>query len=379
MANEWVRGTVTLVPNVAPNHTITNALNAIQSVLLQSGWEATSWSPGGNDRYFIRTDRAVREVWRYEGDGPIQQCGIHLYTNTPTNTEIRMSAFLENSAAAAVEVDAKDATATTNRRGFLTINWDVTAPNNFLMIAGEDGFYIESGRDSSPTNLGHGMLFTISEVVELNATKGTQRRWSTQGFAMDLFGECRFVTNRQNRFVTNDGTNRNFTAYLAVYTTRGVTSTTVTPAPINFPDPFFGNRDLILGQTSVAGGQQSDYRYGCTFGQLNSPEDGRYRIVPILLVQESAAGDITNRAATSSSTSNNLAAGTGGGNVFFRDIRHDRQLARVVIVDYTLLPFTNLTEAQTGKVYRVLEHNDNGRTANLGIEWPTTVVTPALV
>jgi hypothetical protein len=157
-----------------------------------------------------------------------------------------------------------------------------------------------------------------------------------------------------------------------------VTSTTVAPVPADFPIYFFGNRDLILGQTG-SGGTTSEYRYGCTFGQLNSPEDGRYRINPLLMIHETSASDISNRGASSASTSNTVAVGTGSINIIFRDIRHDRLIQRVVAVDYTLLPFANLTEAETGKVYRVAEHNDNGRTANIGIEWPTTVVTPSLV
>lgn len=377
MANEWVRGTVSLVPNVPPNHTITNALNAIQSMLVAGGWELASWTPGGNDRYFLRADRATRELWRYEGDGPVQNCGIHLYTNTPTNTEIRMSAFLENTAGTGAQIDTLSATETVNRRGRITINWDVTAPNNYLMISGEDGFYIEAGRDSSSVNLGHGMICTVAEIPELNATKTAAARWVTQGYPMDLFSECRFTANRQVRFVTNDGTNKNFSTQLVLYAARGVGSTTVAPVPADFPSYFFGNRDLILGQTGV-GGNSSDYRYGCTFGQLNSPEDGRYRINPLIMIHETAAADTANRAALSASTSNTIAAGTGGPDFRFRDIRHDRLVQRVVAVDYTLLPFANLTEAETGKVYRVAEHNDNGRTANIGIEWPTVVVTPTL-
>lgn len=366
---------MSLVPNVAPNHTITNAVNVIQSMLLAGGWELASWSPGGNDRYFLRADRSTRENWRYEGDGPIQHCGIRVHTNTPTNTQIRVSAFLENTAATNVQVDQFNATATINRRGYLEIAWDVTSPNNYLMICGEDGFYIEAGRDSSPNNLGHGAITTFAEMPELNATKSQQLRWTTQGFAMDLFGECRFTGDRNNRFVTNDGTNRNFTAFLQLYVTRGVLSTTVAPVPLDFRDIGIGNRDIMLGQTGVS---TVDGRYFLTFGQLNTPEDGRYRFAPILMLQENNPTDIANRAANSSSTSNNVAAGTGGVSFPVRDARHDRIMNRFVVVDYTLLPFANLTEAQTGKVYRVLEHNDIGRTANLGIEWPTTVVTPSL-
>lgn len=376
MANEWARGTVSLIPNVSPNHTITNALNAIQSMLLAGGFELASWSPGGNDRYFLRADRAISERWRYEGDGVLQHCGIHVYTNTPTDTEIRISSFLENTTATGVQVDTRDATNTINRRGFLTISWDVTTPNNFLIICGEDGFYIESGRDSSPTNLGHGAILVAVNIPELNATKASQIRWTTQGFPMDLFGECRFTVNRQNRFVTNDGTSRNFSCALVVYSARGVASVIQTPAPVNFLEFYIGNRDLLLG---CNGASNQDIRYAATFGQINSPEDGRYRINEILLLQENNATDVANRSATSSSSSNTIAAGTGSTTFIVRDIRHDRRIARFVVVDYTLLPWTNLIEAETGKVYRVIEHNDLGRTANIGIEWPTTVVTPSVI
>lgn len=376
MANEWVRGTVSLVPNVPPNHTITNAINAIQSVLIAGGWELASWTPGGNDRYYLRADRGVRENWRYEGDGPVQNCGIHVYTNTPTDSEIRISSFLENTAATGVQVDCRDATATINRRGFLTISWDVTAPNNYLLIAGEDGFYIEAGRDSSPNNLGHGAILTVSNIPELNATKTTQLRWTTQGFPMDLFGECRFTLNRQNRFVTNDGTSRNFSCGLVVYSSRGVSSVIQTPVPTNFAEFYIGNRDLMLGCTGSQG--VGNILFAATFGQINSPEDSRYRINQILLLQENNATDVANRAATSASLSNTVAAGTGSVTHIIRDIRHDRLINRFVVVDYTLLPFANLTEAETGKVYRVIEHNDNGRTSNIGVEWPTVVVTPSL-
>lgn len=376
MANEWVRGTVSLVPNVPPNHTITNAINAIQSILFAGGWELASWTPGGNDRYYLRADRGVRENWRYEGDGPAQNCGIHVYTNTPTDTEIRISSFLENTTTNGAQVDTRDATESLNRRGRITINWDVTAPNNYLLIAGEDGLYIEVGRDSSPNNLGHGAIVTVSNIAELNATKTTQLRWTTQGFPMDLSGECRFTLNRQNRFVTNDGTSRNFSCALVLYSARGVSSVIQAPVPVNFAEFYIGNRDLMLGCNG--GSTNVDIRYAATFGQMNSPEDGRYRINQILMLQENNATDVANRAATSALTSNNVAAGTGSVTYIVRDVRHDRLVNRFVVVDYTLLPFANLTEAETGKVYRVVEHNDNGRTSNIGIEWPSVVVTPSL-
>ena len=57
------------------------------------------------------------------------------------------------------------------------------------------------------------------------------------------------------------------------------------------------------------------------------------------------------------------------------DIRHLRQILRWVVIDYTLIPFINVTDAGTGTIYRVVEFNDGGRTANLGIEWPASSIT----
>lgn len=375
MANEWIRASVTLVPNVAPLHTITNAVNAIGSFLVSGGWELASWSGAANDRYYLRADRGARERWRYEGDGPIQSCGIHVAV---VSTAIRISAFLENTTQTGAQIDTNAATGTGNVCQFVSITFDSTAPNNYLMIGGEDGFYIEAGRDSSSVNLGHGMICCFAAIAELNSTKDNTVRWTTQGLPMDLTSTCKFCDSatRSTRFVIDDGTSRNFTAGLKLHSARGVSSTTIASAPANYPDYYIGNRDLILGMNL---GNNQTIIVGATFGHRGSPEDGRYRISPVLMVQEDTATDIKNMSCSSSAVSNVVAAGTGGQNNTFRDIRHDRVILRIVVADYTLLPFANLTEAQTGKVYRLFEFNDGGRTANLGIEWTDVVVVPSLV
>lgn len=376
MANEWSRGTATLIPNTAPNHTIANAMNAIGSFLTQTGWELALWSSDPTDRYYLRADRATQPRWRYEGDGPIQHCGIHISQETG-DTEIHISTFLENLDEDDVQVDTRDPANSaqgTFRQGKIVIAFDVTAPNNYLFVGGEDGLYIEAGRDGASTNLGHGWVATFAAIAELNATKDAQVRWMAQGIPLDLFGSCKFVeggTNRNRRFVVQDGTNRNFTAFFAGFVARGSLDVQ-NPNPADYQTARFGNRDLILGQTATGG--TADFRYGCCFGQINSPEDDRYRISPILMIQDSVDAD---SAADSSSVSNSVDASPSP-NVRFRDIRHDRQLQRVVVVDYTLLPSINITEAQTGRVYRVVQFADNGRSANLGIEWPSSTVTPAL-
>lgn len=373
MANEWVRGTVTLQPGSPTNHTITNAMNVIESVLLQSGWVRASWSLTSSDRSFLRADRLTNDTWRYDADGPTQHCGIRI-TQENSDTEIWISSFLEDTAGTGVQIDTRAATTGTFQRPYIEILWDNSAANNYLMIAGEHGLYIEVGRDGSNVNLGHGSIVTMAAVPELNATRDAQTRWTTQGFPMDLGGAsgCRFTESgsRNNRFVTDDGTNRNFTAYLALRTARSVTNVT-SADPLDHRIIRIGNRDLLLGVTGRGG--SSDYRYACTFGHLGSPEDDRYRISLIAMIQEQNETDL---AVTSASVANNVAA-SGTPDVRFRDIRHDRVMNRFVVCDYTLLPFTNITDASTGIVYRVLEFNDNGRTANLGIEWPSTTVTPS--
>lgn len=375
MANEWVRGVVTLTPNTPPNHTITNAMNAFESALLQSGWERASWSVASNDRAYLRADRSTQDRWRYDADGPTQFCGIRI-TQEATDTVIRVSSFIQDQAQTGVQVDARDAPAGTFRRGYIDIDWDVTAPNTYLFICGEDGFYVEAGRDGSPNNLGHGMVVCIAAIPELNATRDAQVRWTAQGLVMDLGGTngCRFTegNNRNQRFVTNDGTNRNFTAYLALYSPRSV-SRTDTPDPADYRAVRIANRDLLLGMCAF--GNNSDLRYGCTFGVYNTPEDDRYRISLLTLLQETLVADI---AVQSGSTSNVLSASSTQPTVQMRDVRHDRLALRIVVCDYTLIPFINITDANTGIVYRVFEFNDNGRTANLGIEWPSTVITPSV-
>ena len=370
MAGEWRRGTATIIPNVAPNHTIANAMNAIGSFLTQTGWELASWSGSTSDRYYLRTDRTTQNRWRYDADGPTQYCGIHIQ-QANSDTEIHISTFLEDLGATASQVDTIDAGGQgTNRQGKAIILFDVTAPNNYLIVGGEDGLYIEAGRDGTVNNLGQAWIFAFAAIAELNATKDAQVRWMSQGVPLDLFGACKFTesASRQLRYVINDGTNRNFTSHFAGFVARGSLNVS-SPNAADGQVARFGNRDLMLGQTGFGGG--GEIRYGCCFGHFNSPEDDRYRISPVIMLQDGSATDI---AISSTSVSDTLAA-SGNTDVRMRDIRHDRLVLRMVVCDYTLLPFINITEAQTGKVYRVVEFNDNGRTANLGIEWPSLTVT----
>jgi hypothetical protein len=58
-----------------------------------------------------------------------------------------------------------------------------------------------------------------------------------------------------------------------------------------------------------------------------------------------------------------------------RDYREDRIVPRFAVVDYTIIPFANITDIITNKIYRVARVPDGGRTANIGVEWPSTVVT----
>lgn len=373
MAGEWSRGTATLIPNIAPFHTIANAMNLIGSFLTQTGWVEASWSPGTSDRYWIRADRATQDHWRFDGDGPTQHCGIHAQQQNG-DTEIHISCFLENQAEDDSQVDTFDFAHSTFRQARSIILFDVTAPNNWLFIGGEDGLYIEAGRDGNPNNLGHTHVATWGVQPELNSTREFTRRWSSQGFVLDLFGPCKFtegLTTRNLRYVINDGTSRNFTAYYQGIMARG-SGSLATPGPTDYRGIRFGSRDLMNGLTGF--GSSAEHRYLFCFGHFNSPEDDRFRISPIQVTQISDNVDI---AASSSSSSDVVPASTNP-DVRCRDIRNHRKMRRVVVVDYTLLPFINIVEAQSGVTYRVVEHNDSGRTANLGVEWPAVVVVPSL-
>lgn len=399
MANEWNQGTFQFdAPGLS--HTFTFALDRIQSALTQSGWELASWSPGAsppaaNARYLIRTDRNTQDRWQYTGDTLTQHGGILLwYDSDPQTTtglaafagqvHIVIQSFLENTGATDVQVASPDWVETVGgaeRFGSIRIVLDSTAVNNYLIYCGEDGLYIESGRDGVQNNLGHGAIMTFGAIPELHGTLDANVKWTAQGLVCDFSDVCRFSADRFDRFVTNDGTDKNFTASLQPYTPRGTYNIDSTGGGANIADQreyYIGAQDnfFSLGSgnqsTSITTNQESQeregqIRYAATFGLINTPKNNRFRIAPLVMIQDIRHVDI---AADSSSSDNNLAPSADKGHMI--DWRQTRRVFKFAAVDYTLLPFVNITDAVTGVVYRVARMEDNGRFSQFGVQQPTT-------
>lgn len=399
MASEWNRATFT-IDNIL--HTQTNYLNAIQSFLTQSGWSLASWSTGlygANDRHFVRSDRAVQPRWQFNGDGPLQHAGIRVFydsnPNTTTGTSlftgqvhIVIQSFLENTSATDRQVLTPDfvgvvgsGSAASNRFGTIRIVYDPAAPNNILIIGGEDGLYIEAGRDSSLVNLGHGAIMTFGAIPELYGMYDDAVRWTAQGLVCDLFGTCRFTHDRNLRFVSNDGTNKNFTGGLQPYSARGTAQIT-TPNMFNQRPYYIGSRDSIVGQgggsvsptanPAVSTSRNVDLKYSATFGLFNTPELGRFRISPLVMVQSQVDIPI---GVSSALAADNVAAGTVH---TVLDPRRLRQIFRFAAADYTLLAGANVQDGATGAVYRIARVEDGGRFSKLGVEWPGGSITASL-
>lgn len=392
MASEWNRATFT-IDNIL--HTETNYLNAIQSFLEQSGWVLASWSAGtygANNRHFLRADRAVQPRWQFNGDGPLQHAGLRVfYDSNPNGTtgtslftgqeHIVIQSFLENSSGTDRQVLTPDfvgavgtGSAASNRFGSCRIVYDPNAPNNVLIIGGEDGLYLEAGRDSSPNNLGHASILTFGAIAELFNVYDDSVRWTAQGLVADLFDRCRFTHDRNIRYVMNDGTNKNFSCGLQPYSARGTASITA-PNMFNQRPYYIGSRDSLVGMgggsatptanPATSTSRDVDLRYHATFGLVNSPELGRFRLSPMLMVQDQI--DV-NVGANSSSAADNIAPSVTTS--WFLDPRRYRQIFRFVAADYSLLPFANVQDAATGAVYRITRVEDGGRFSKIGIEWP---------
>lgn len=406
MAGEWRRATF-IIDNIL--HTQTNIITAFESFLTQVGWVRASWSGSGTDRYYLRADRLTQPRWQFTGDGGIKQGGIRIfYDSAPATTtglaaftgqvHIVIQTFLENAATNGSQVLTEDVInnsianpgATTFRLGSIRLIYDNTAPNTYLLIGGEDGLYVEVGRDSQNNNLGHGAILTFGAIPENHSSIDNTVGWTAQGLVADLFGVCRFTTNRQNRFVSNDGSSKNFTAGLQAQSPRGtyslssplysdavaLSSTGVANAQ-GRRGLYISSRDVLYGMgragtnpessTTVASSAGNiDLQYLCAFGLFNSPQAGRYRISPMLCLQTLGMIDL---AATSSSTSDVVVQTNIAGVV---DPRSFRQIFRFAVVDYTLLPWVNIQDAVSGATYRVAQVADNGRYSQIGIEWPSS-------
>lgn len=348
MADEWKRGTF-VYDVIGLGHTPTNLMNALQSFLTQVGWERASWDTA-TVRYFLRTDRSTDNYWMFNGDGAPQACGIRIELDA-AGSRILIRTFLQNQAGNALQI----ASSTTHQ---IVLAYDSTAPNNLLFIGGKKGFYFEDGRDGKPTNLAHGMIVAWEPVPEYNGTDDLRVNRTTQGAACDLFGSLKFCVNRSSyRFVDSRNGNRAYSGNLAPFVCRGSLNS-ITAIPVDNPNVFIGPRDHVFGiyinNNDPGASQTAQFTFGLAF----TPRDGRFRVSPLMVDQSSE---------TLPCVSINSSGLT---NVSIRDIRAIRQATRFVVVDGTLIPFVNLTDAATSVIYRIAQVADLDRPANIGIAWP---------
>jgi len=399
---QWNRATFQYDP-VGQSHTFDFILDKLESALTQSGWERPSWDGGGltqtlssddgvsaESRYFIRSDRNTQERWRFTGDNLLQHGGIVISyepdasgAGVESGPQIIIQSFVENTAATGVQVSTQDeisGSAPDFRFGSIRISIDNFTVNNYLVYVGEDGLYIESGANGLNVNLGHGAVMTFGAIPELHGTRDEAVQWTAQGLICDFTRNCKFTQSRFDRFVTNDGTDKNFTASLQPQVPRGTNNIDSRAGNVSDQEVYYiGSRDLYFsmgtgvpqGSTSrIASELDASVKFASSFGLFNSPKNDRFRLSPLLMLQElhHYLG-----AAVSASSSNNVSASAN--EQTYLDVRTFRQIFRFAAADYTLLPFVNITEAVTGGVYRIVRIDDNGRFSQIGVEVPATTLT----
>lgn len=474
VAGEWVRSQWAYQP-VSLSHTGSTIVKALHSALTQAGWELSTWSGSGDDRYYLRKDRRilnltndavgalgnqaitktganitvngmagggvstpatgnieltaqpadgntitisdgvltpvvfefdsnssvtggnvavtigtkiintidnllaainaqgfavtaslVSDIWRFNGDAVEQNCGIHVLWNTG-NTRIEISAFLENQSGSGSMVETTTSSSLTAANQKILISYNNSLTNDWIIYCGEDGLYIEVGTAGVSQNIGHGLIATFMPIPMLAGSKDAQRKWSSQGLCMDLFGPLKFSEDRNYRFVDNAGSNKNYSGRLTPTVARG-TSSQIASTQVNGQPYYVGPADNIIGQ--FAGGNVSNWPVGMAFGVINSPVDDRYKLSPLWITMHTPFAFTV--AVNSASVSNNVAPTAAN---YMLEARWLRQVPRVVVPDGTLLPFVNVPDLVTGKVYRITRVADNGRNAGLGIEYPSTVIT----
>jgi hypothetical protein len=362
MSGEWKRGTFTY-DVVGLAHTTANLMAAFTSFLTQCGWSVPAWSASVTDRYFVRTDHATSDVWHFTGDGPTQKCGLRVAI---VGSTLSVYSFLENTAGNGSYRSSAQA---------LSVTIDTTAPNNYLLIGGEFGIYLEAGRDGLPSNLGHGFIGTFLPVDEWYSAKNAERKWTSQGFVCHLMGNLAFSADRTHSIVTNDGTSRKFTAYLAPYIVRGSTSV-FTNSQVDDRRIGLSHQRLLNSIFSI---DASYWYYKFTLGSLflSGMYNGRY-VVSGLVV------------APSFDSYNNARSNDGSGSTTTSTVdtymrvqdgaSYWRRVPKFAQVEYTMTPWANIVDAVSGETYRVANIPDGGRTTKIAVSWPAAgdVVTVAL-
>lgn len=309
------------------------------------------------------TAAALTVIWRFNGDSPEQACGIRVLYDSG-NSRIAVSAIIETTTQDGIYKETTPA----------VIPWylyDLTVENDLIIIGGEDGLWVEVGSDGATNNLANFFIGTQQPIKEFSGTKDAKTELTSQGLAMDLFGNLapKLTSNRNARFIDNNGANRNFSTLLNVAAARGTTQV-ASSTQVDGQTYYFMPRDNLIGLVStggsLAGGGLGPLAYISSFAMINSPVDDRYKISPFWLLQDQAALVPVND--LNGSSSNNTPA--TGNYAWMMEPRWLRTIPRLLAVDQTLIPDNIYEDTITGKNIRVVAIADFGRTTNVGIEWP---------
>ncbi len=353
MANEWKRVNFTY-DVVGQAHTTANLIAAFTAFLTQCGWSVPAWSASATDRYFVRTDHATSDVWHYTGDGPTQRCGLRV--TVVSTTALSICSFLENAAQSASLRSCIEG---------ISITIDTTAPNNYLLVGGEFGLYVEAGRDGLPTNLGHGFIGTFLPIDEWYSAKNAERKWSSQGFVCNLMGSLPFCRDRGMGLVTNDGTSRKFSVNLHPYVARG-TGSVFGNAQVNDQQVGLSHQRIV---NSIFSADSGYWQYKFTLGSLflSGMYNGRYMVsglvvAPTVHSYSNVRANDSNGSSTTSATDYYMRMVDGPS--------YWRRVPKFAQVDYTMTPWANIVDAVSGETYRVVNVPDGGRTTKIAVSWP---------
>jgi hypothetical protein len=223
-----------------------------------------------------------------------------------------------------------------------------------------------------------GFIGTFLPFPEFYGPKDAQRKWTTQGFSCDLTGKLKFAGNRTATtyvFVTDDGTNRAFSCQLAPSTARGTRSvytySAIQPASgrLSHFKNAFGAATYTYGSTTTF------MEYACTFGTVRNAilNNARYVVSGMVFrptVTDSWGNDVVWGGNSSVGTDTNTAATDTAGATFGDPTVLWRKVPKFAVVEYTMTPWANITDAVSGLAYRVVMVPDGGRTAKIAVEWP---------
>lgn len=357
MAGEWKFG---LFQWNADTETHSDLIDRLAFFLLSTGWEETSYSAVGGLRYFTRADHATNQTWHYTGDSVLQKCGICIDDREITNAGERavwIKAFLEDEDGLAMQQVSHTTYAT------IYIDTSNAEGHEFLVIGGEDGFYVE-GKKFAEGDVALGMIAVFKIWEEMNGSRDAEVTMTAQGLCMDWRQELSFTYHRNYRFVKNDGTNANKTGRLAPASVRSVTSLTNPAGGSDWARHALLPLDNLFSY-SYASNYTEYAQCAQAFATLNNPENDRWKVSPMVMFQVLHYWYYSQYSA---SADNALGPNTSYSTLF--EYRWARKIQRLVVVSDVLPPWQTITDANDGKVYRIVRIPDNGRPCNVGVEWP---------